>query len=240
MRLRTARLALAACAVAAGSAGAQSPSQTSSSVWDGVYTDRQAERGQAVARDRCAQCHGTDWRGLEGPPLVGDAFMRIWGPRPLRRLLEKIADTMPPGAAESLSDAERLDVLAFLLQQNGMPSGDRDLAADAPVLAATRPIARTSRPVVGSFVHAAGCLKGVGPDWELTEATEPAVATADANDVRTSETSAPRTATIRLMNVFPVPTDKVGRAVRVQGLLVAPAPAFVINVVSLERAGDAC
>src|SRR5262245_28084124 len=105
MRLRAALPVLLTCVMTASSAVAQSPSQEAS-VWDGVYTDRQAARGQAVARDHCAQCHATDWTGLEGPPLVGDAFMRTWGPRPLRRLFEKIA-TMPPGAAETLSDAER-------------------------------------------------------------------------------------------------------------------------------------
>lgn len=240
MRLRAAILGLLTCAMTASSVVAQSSSSEGASVWDGVYTDQQAARGQAVARNHCAQCHATDWTGLEGPPLVGDSFMRTWGPRPLQRLFEKIAGTMPPGAVETVSDTEKLDVLAFLLQQNGLPSGERVLARDAPVLLGTRPIARASRPVVGSLVQASGCLTGPGPEWELRGATEPAFPTSDANESRGSATSTPGTVTIRLINVFPNPADKVGRAVRVQGLLVSLAPAFVINVVSLVVASQTC
>ena len=58
-------VALAWCA----SAAAQS---SPASVWDGVYTDAQAVRGETAYLQECANCHGT---ALEGgdmtPPLLG-------------------------------------------------------------------------------------------------------------------------------------------------------------------------
>ncbi len=38
--------------------------QASRSVWDGVYTDAQAKRGQALFEQNCVSCHG--------PALEGD------------------------------------------------------------------------------------------------------------------------------------------------------------------------
>ena len=237
MRLLVVTLLLAS-GITPSSTVAKSASQTQASVSDGVYTDEQAVRGRGVARDQCARCHGTDWTGLEGPPLVGDTFLRQWGPRTLRRLFDKIADTMPPGDPDSVSDAEALDVIAFLLQQNGLPAGDHELSPDAPVLGGTLPIARTARPVVGSLVQVFGCLQRAAGEWVLTGSDEPTFAVQGAGRL---EEIVPRgTTTVRLMNVFPVPTDKTGRPVIVQGLLVADTAPFVVNVVSLELAGPAC
>jgi mono/diheme cytochrome c family protein len=237
MRLLIMTLLLAST-VTLSSNVAKTALQSQASVSDGVYTDEQAARGRGVARDHCARCHATDWTGLEGPPLVGDTFLRQWGPRTLRRLFEKIDDTMPPGDPDSVSDAEALDVLAFLLQQNGLPAGDHELSPDAPVFVGTLPIARTARPAVGSLVQVFGCLQRAAGEWVLTGSNEPTFAVQDVG--RLEETVPRGTTTVRLMNAFPVPTDKTGRAVIVQGFLVADTAPFVVNVVSLELAGPAC
>jgi len=46
--------------------------QASRSVWDGVYTDAQARRGQALFEQNCVSCHGPALEGDgEAPPLSG-------------------------------------------------------------------------------------------------------------------------------------------------------------------------
>ena len=48
--------------------------QSARTVQDGVFTEAQATRGQALYAKQCASCHGNMAEGLQGPPLVGDAF----------------------------------------------------------------------------------------------------------------------------------------------------------------------
>src|SRR5262249_47899595 len=45
-----------------------------STVWDGVYTRAQGQRGQAVYKDQCALCHGDRPAAGTGgaPPLAGN------------------------------------------------------------------------------------------------------------------------------------------------------------------------
>ncbi len=46
--------------------------QASRSVWDGVYTDAQAKRGEALFAENCVTCHGPALEGDgEAPPLSG-------------------------------------------------------------------------------------------------------------------------------------------------------------------------
>ena len=48
---------------------AQAPAENHS-VWDGVYTEEQAKRGETVYRKECAACHGARRQGSEkAPPL---------------------------------------------------------------------------------------------------------------------------------------------------------------------------
>ena len=52
---------------------------------------------------------------------MGPAFVTNWGGRPAGELLAKVR-TMPPGAANSLPDADYRAVAAWLLQMNNMPA----------------------------------------------------------------------------------------------------------------------
>src|SRR5262245_42339619 len=45
--------------------------QSSTTVWDGVFTGAQAERGQSAYRERCQSCHGEKLEGGVGPALAG-------------------------------------------------------------------------------------------------------------------------------------------------------------------------
>jgi len=51
---------------------AQAPDAASRSVWDGVYTEEQAKRGEPIYKKECAACHGDMLTGGESaPPLTG-------------------------------------------------------------------------------------------------------------------------------------------------------------------------
>ena len=46
--------------------------QESATVWDGVFTDEQAKRGETAYRQECSNCHGPELEGADmTPPLVG-------------------------------------------------------------------------------------------------------------------------------------------------------------------------
>ena len=47
-----------------------------------------------------------------------------------RFIVSTIRDTMPTGAAGSLSDEETVNLTAYLLQKNKIPSGDTELSAN--------------------------------------------------------------------------------------------------------------
>src|SRR2546426_5635766 len=99
----------------------------------GVYTVSQAASGRAAYDETCATCHAADLKGSIGPPLSGSAFLAGWGGRTSSELLAHIKTTMPPGAEGSLADDQYLDIVAYVLQNNGHAAGDRPLRADAMV-----------------------------------------------------------------------------------------------------------
>ena len=76
------------------------------SVWDGVYTGAQAERGKATFDVSCSRCHNTDLSGSErGPTLTGEKFMSNWRDGSLDALYGFIRDQMPEGSAKAKSYA---------------------------------------------------------------------------------------------------------------------------------------
>ena len=120
---------IAAGVVAAGQGG--SPR----SVWDGVYTEAQAVRGEKVAAEHCARCHGQTLTGAEASPaLVGDLFNANWEGVPLGDLLERIRVSMPQDMPGSLSRQQNVDVIAYMLKLGKIPVGTVELATDTVVL----------------------------------------------------------------------------------------------------------
>ena len=122
--------------VAIALAAATSLAQNGTSVWTGVYTKAQAERGAELYADTCAACHGNDLEGIErAPALAGGTFGQRWDGATLKKLFERVQD-MPPGdPAKRLTDQRCVDVLAFLLRENGMPAGTAAMDADTTALA---------------------------------------------------------------------------------------------------------
>ena len=104
------------------------------SLTDGVYTEQQAVRGQAIYRARCSSCHADNLGGRSGPPLTGDDFAATWSAKPLLELMNKIRRTMPKDDTARLTSQEAADVLAYLLQAGKFPSGRSELAMDDAAL----------------------------------------------------------------------------------------------------------
>ena len=105
--------------------------QDGTTIWDGVYTDEQATRGQKVYEQECAQCHLDDLMG-DGiaPSLIGSSFFFRWSEMSVGDMYVAIRTTMPQGAPASLSPAGYADISAYLLQMNKVPSGDTELPTD--------------------------------------------------------------------------------------------------------------
>src|SRR5579872_5948537 len=135
MKFRIAAIALiplATIVVLNNTVHAQPPTK---SVWDGVYTQDQADRGKALYSQECASCHGPELSGGEmAPPLAGGEFMAGWDGLTVGDLFERIRISMPQNAPGSLSGQQNADILAFVLQANKFPSGQTELAKDAMML----------------------------------------------------------------------------------------------------------
>ena len=102
---------------------------------DGIYTDPQAARGEAVYGKSCASCHGPNLEGDgQAPALADKEFTSEWNDQPLSDLFERIRTTMPGDAPGTLKPSEVADVLAFMLKKGNHPAGNTELPADAAAL----------------------------------------------------------------------------------------------------------
>jgi S-disulfanyl-L-cysteine oxidoreductase SoxD len=106
------------------------------SILDGVFSAAQAARGAAAYRVHCSGCHGDDLVSVDvyAPDLVGPAFASRWVDRTLAERLERIRTTMPLNRGGSLEDETYLDLIVFILQTNGYPSGEEELELDPDLL----------------------------------------------------------------------------------------------------------
>jgi mono/diheme cytochrome c family protein len=212
--------------------------QDSPPIWAGTYTTDQAERGRSVVAHHCSECHNEDLSGGEGPALIGPTFMVKWEMQSVERLFHKIRDTMPEVGSSDVTDAQKLDTVAFILQQNGYPAGTSELNDVKGALAGIRMIPRDgpSPPRSGALVQAVGCLQKGSGAWTLTRSTDPQVTTRDPlspADKQTLSAASPGTSTIELISVYPGP-ELVGNTVLVKGLFVSRPAGMRINVTSLE------
>src|SRR5262245_3834471 len=115
---------------AAGGPGAQGP-------------QAQIELGEGLFKKHCAQCHGRDGRSGRAPPVMGEGALPAQPPNGAKMrsvefktaadVLDWTKQKMPPGMANSLSDAEHAAVVAFMLTESGKNLGGKVLdASTAP------------------------------------------------------------------------------------------------------------
>ncbi|MBB3694287.1 c-type cytochrome [Sphingomonas sp. BK580] len=105
------------------------------SVWGGVYTAAQVQRGAAVYAAHCASCHGDALGGNDqAPALAGSGFLANWNGQSAAALFTRIKTTMPFDNPNSLGAAKVADVEAMILSKNGFPAGAAELPSDAGAL----------------------------------------------------------------------------------------------------------
>jgi|SRR5882672_5442427 mono/diheme cytochrome c family protein len=98
------------------------------SVWQGVYTKQQAERGRATYFSACASCHGVMLQGdSDIPELVGNSFVKRWSGVSIGAFVTFTSSQMPIGRPGSLGAQGYVEVVAYILQTNGFPEGQQEL-----------------------------------------------------------------------------------------------------------------
>ncbi len=161
-------LATITLSLCAGSLYAQTVLE-GASVLDGVYTNMQAQRGARTYTNICAHCH--EGGEPDADPLFGPEFIDRWREAPLSFLHGFFSKNMPADEPGTLTPAVYLDVLAFLLRENGYPAGTAELKADAlPGILLTG--ADGPHPLPPSaMVMATGCLQVDADTARLAQAS---------------------------------------------------------------------
>ena len=109
--------------------------QSSSTIWDAIYSEAQAARGRDIYNVSCVSCHAADLRGdSNAPSLRGMSFMFLWEGRSVGELFTTIQSQMPSENPSSLQAQNYLDVLAYIFQENNFPAGDEELSAEIDLL----------------------------------------------------------------------------------------------------------
>ena len=84
------------------------------SQWDGVYSEAQSKRGEALYGRSCVTCPGTDLKGGErAPALAGPAFSGRWSERPLGALFEYTSVMMPLQSPGGFNGQQNADIVAY-------------------------------------------------------------------------------------------------------------------------------
>lgn len=122
---------------------AAAPAQEAArTTWDGIYTEKQSERGQELYAQHCAACHSDTLTGGEqAPPLTGPEFLANWGSLTVGDLFERVRTTMPPGRASKLNRQINADVISYMLKVGGYPAGEAELSTATEVLKQIRIVA---------------------------------------------------------------------------------------------------
>jgi mono/diheme cytochrome c family protein len=97
-----------------------------------AFTQEQADRGHAIYRRSCQDCHGANLNDGEfgGAPLNGQYFARHWGNGSVAALYGFIRAKMPPDRPGRLNPQTYADLTAFLLAKNGYQPTQTELPPD--------------------------------------------------------------------------------------------------------------
>jgi len=109
---------------------------------DGIYSTAQANGAKAQFQKICADCHAFTVAAKKAPkdlPLGDEPFLDQWNGRPLSELITLIALTMPNDGSAVVSEAEAVDLVAYILQQNGYPAGSKPLTRENASAVVARP-----------------------------------------------------------------------------------------------------
>ena len=219
--------------------------QGSATVLDGVYTHAQAERGEAVYSASCIGCH--EGQDADGPELMGRAFLDRWREDKLEPLFTFIKTTMPGNNPGSLDERAYTDIIAFILEENGLPAGERELSHD---MVGRIQLVGTDGPQPLSnltIVRAVGCLgQEANNTWALVKATNPRPVRArivegtTPEELKVSAAQPLGTERFPLLSVTQRAASYTGHKVQVKGVLTRQNTLERINVMSLESVSPTC
>jgi cytochrome c5 len=116
-----------ALALSATVAPGSSPQKTTN---DGIYTKEQADGAKAKFDKICADCHAftvAAKKKEKDVPLGDEPFTKNWDGRTLGEMVTTIALTMPNDGSAVVTEDEAVDLVAYVLQQNGFPAGSTPL-----------------------------------------------------------------------------------------------------------------
>lgn len=140
-------LLFAATAGAQDSAAATPAERPASS---GVFSAKQAERGEGVYRTSCQSCHAKT-------EYTGDKFKVAWVSKSAYDIFDVIRSQMPEDNPGSLERQEYVDVVAYIFSLNAYPAGTADLPGDDDGLKKVRidnpPQSFASRPASRATAH---------------------------------------------------------------------------------------
>ena len=93
------------------------------------FTAAQASTGAKAFAAHCAACHGTELEGGAGPALSGPNFKTLSTKvkASVGDIFTYMTTNMPMNAPASLSHADYVAILAFVLSKNGYAPGSRAL-----------------------------------------------------------------------------------------------------------------
>jgi mono/diheme cytochrome c family protein len=99
-----------------------------------LYTKEQAEEGAVAYYQNCAMCHGPLLDGQEGgfpgPALKGPDFADPSYDFHVNEIFNFVAKLMPSATPGSLSPEQDVQIMAFILRENGYPAGAKELTYD--------------------------------------------------------------------------------------------------------------
>ncbi len=217
--------------------------------WDGVFTAAQADRGRSnFLAGRCGGCHKLDLTGDRGPALKGDDFLAHWENGSVVTLFDKIRETMPPNGANEVTDDAKVDIVAYLLQQNGYPAGKAELRADSDslgIIELVRKGGQTSTIPNFALVQVVGCLtRGAQNAWALTRTSEPVITRDEEPSpaaLRTAQAKPLGGDTFQLISIVPFkPEAHAGEKMEARGLVYRDDQDARLNLTSLEPVGGSC
>jgi hypothetical protein len=104
-------------------------SEPERTVWDGVYTETQAQRGARAYQQLCSRCHRENLEGEgKAPALVGARFFDRWSLLSVHDLFFAIQITMSHSQEHLFEPSERVgDIVSFVFRANKIPAGTNEL-----------------------------------------------------------------------------------------------------------------
>ena len=103
-------------------------------VWSGVYSKAEAERGKQAYKELCSRCHGTDLKGgLTAPGLVGAKFFDRWRDLRLSDVVAYIQAAMPQEHNFYVPADSARAIVALMLRESGVPAGQEPISTDVKV-----------------------------------------------------------------------------------------------------------